>query len=234
MFGEIAGRYDLLNHLLSLGIDVHWRKRTVRLVPPEGPEPILDVCTGTGDLALAYARTATPVRSVVGSDFTRNMLMLAQRKFTLAQQKTARQASSTLAPVTFVEADAQALPFADGQFQIVSVAFGLRNVADTRLGLREMIRVCRSGGRVAVLEFSQPRSRLFGALYRCYFRHVLPRIGQLVSGSRMDAYHYLPQSVGEFPDGAALAALLQECGLREVQYRPLTFGVATLYWGRKA
>lgn len=87
---------------------------------------------------------------------------------------------------------------------------------------------------MAVLEFSQPRSRLFGALYRCYFRHVLPRIGQLVSGSRMDAYHYLPQSVGEFPDGAALAALLQECGLREVQYRPLTFGVATLYWGRKA
>lgn len=228
MFGEIAGRYDLLNHLLSLGVDVYWRWRTVRLVPPRGDAPLLDVCTGTGDLALAYARAAADASAVVGSDFTPQMLQLAARK---AERRRMRR--GVAAPVSFVEADAQALPFADGQFQIVSVAFGLRNVADPRRGLREMIRVCRPGGRVAVLEFSHPRSRLFGAVYRFYFRHVLPRVGQWISGSRLDAYRYLPESVGEFPSGAELAAMLRECGLVEVQYRPLTFGIATLYWGTR-
>lgn len=228
MFGEIAGRYDLLNHLLSLGVDVYWRRRTVRLAPPRGAAPLLDVCTGTGDLALAYARAAREASAVVGSDFTPQMLHLAMRK---AERESMRRRVQT--PLAFVLADAQALPFADDQFQIVSVAFGLRNVADPRRGLREMVRVCRPGGRVVVLEFSQPRNRLFGAIYRFYFRHVLPRVGQWISGSRLDAYRYLPASVGEFPCGAELASLLRECGLREVQYRPLTCGIATLYWGIK-
>lgn len=240
MFGEIAGRYDLLNHVLSLGVDVYWRWRTVRTIVPESSGPILDVCTGTGDLALAFRERAPRSVAVVGSDFTHEMLVLAREKSGTAGAEDARSvarpgsiASAGRGVVTFIEADAQALPFADNAFQIVSVAFGLRNVADTRRGLREMTRVCRPAGRVAVLEFSQPRSRVFGAMYRWYFRHVLPRIGQLVSGSRMDAYHYLPESVGEFPSGAALAEMMTDCGLTEVQFRPLTFGIATLYWGRK-
>lgn len=228
MFGEIAGRYDLLNHVLSMGVDLYWRWRTVRTVAPRGSEPILDVCTGTGDLAIAFARKAPSGTTIVGSDFTRQMVELAAKKVGMPSGQ-----SDDLQRLTFVEADAQALPFASDQFQIVSVAFGLRNVADTRQGLREMVRVCRPDGQVAVLEFSTPSNRLFGAVYRLYFRHVLPRIGQWVSGSRFDAYHYLPQSVGEFPSGAALADLMTATGLQDVRYHPLTFGIATLYWGRK-
>jgi demethylmenaquinone methyltransferase/2-methoxy-6-polyprenyl-1,4-benzoquinol methylase len=133
-----------------------------------------------------------------------------------------------------VEADTQRLPFPDGTFQIVSVAFGLRNVADTALGLREMARVCRPGGKVVVLEFSLPTNRLLRTLYGWYFRNVLPRIGQLVSRSRQQAYNYLPESVSEFPYGEKLAALMRGCGLSEVRYRPLTFGIATLYIGTNA
>jgi demethylmenaquinone methyltransferase/2-methoxy-6-polyprenyl-1,4-benzoquinol methylase len=227
MFGEIAGRYDLLNRTLSLGVDVWWRRVTVRTIAPDGEAPILDVCTGTGDLALAYARAAGKPR-VIGSDFTHEMLVRAK-----AKSQSLGNSVDTAPRPSFLEADAQALPFADNIFQIVSVAFGLRNIADTRRGLREMIRVCRPGGSVAVLEFSQPRSRVFSAVYRLYFQHVLPRIGQLVSGSRLDAYHYLPESVGEFPCGEALCEIMRECGLAHVQCRPLTFGIATLYWGRK-
>ncbi|MCA9054496.1 MAG: bifunctional demethylmenaquinone methyltransferase/2-methoxy-6-polyprenyl-1,4-benzoquinol methylase UbiE [Planctomycetaceae bacterium] len=225
MFGEIAGRYDLLNHVLSLGVDVYWRWRTVRTVAPSGDRPILDVCTGTGDLAFAYRQHAGEGVRVIGSDFTRAMLMIADRK---------QPSEDEQQQVAFVEADAQQLPFASDQFQIVSVAFGLRNVADTRRGIREMARVCSPQGTVAVLEFSQPTNRLFAGVYRFYFRNVLPRIGQWISGSRLDAYNYLPESVGEFPCGAALAQVMTECGLCEVQYKPLTFGIATLYWGRKS
>ncbi|MBL8851222.1 MAG: class I SAM-dependent methyltransferase, partial [Planctomycetaceae bacterium] len=137
-------------------------------------------------------------------------------------------------PMIFLEADTQSLPFAADQFQIVSVAFGLRNVADTRAGLTEMTRVCRPGGRVVVLEFSTPRNRLFGAAYRWYFRHVLPRIGQLLARNRESAYNYLPQSVSQFPDGPRLVEIMQECGLESVSYQPLTFGIATLYIGVKS
>jgi len=224
MFGEIAPRYDLLNHLLSGGIDVYWRWRTIRAAPPDGDAPILDVCTGTGDLALAYARAADGV-SVVGADFTHEMLIRAHDK---------HSALGHSAKAGFLEADTLQLPFANDQFQIVSVAFGLRNVADTRAGLHEMTRVCRPAGRVVVLEFSTPRNRAFGALYRWYFRHVLPRVGQFLARNRQSAYSYLPQSVSEFPDGPKLADIMRECGLSSVSYRPLTGGIATLYIGRKA
>ncbi|MEZ6058523.1 MAG: bifunctional demethylmenaquinone methyltransferase/2-methoxy-6-polyprenyl-1,4-benzoquinol methylase UbiE [Planctomycetaceae bacterium] len=225
MFGEIAGRYDLLNRVLSFGVDVYWRWRTVRKVSPVGEAPVLDVCTGTGDLALAYWKRGEGKVPVIGSDFTHQMLVRAAAK-------TSKRTASL--PIQFVEADAQQLPFQSNLFQIVSVAFGLRNIADTQAGLREMLRVCRPGGKVVVLEFSEPQSRLFGMIYRFYFKHILPRIGQLVSGSRLDAYHYLPESVGEFPCGEKLANVMQECGLTEVEFRPLTFGIATLYWGTKA
>jgi demethylmenaquinone methyltransferase/2-methoxy-6-polyprenyl-1,4-benzoquinol methylase len=223
MFGEIAPRYDLLNHLLSGGVDVYWRWRTVRAARPCGTEPILDVCTGTGDLAFAYARTGRGA-PVLGTDFTHEMLVRARAK---------PQAADQASDVQFLEADTQRLPFRDDQFQIVSVAFGLRNVTDTRGGLQEMTRVCRPGGRVVVLEFSTPRNRAFGAAYRWYFRYVLPRIGQWLARNRECAYNYLPQSVIEFPDGARLAKIMQECGLSHVSFRPLTCGIATLYIGVK-
>jgi demethylmenaquinone methyltransferase/2-methoxy-6-polyprenyl-1,4-benzoquinol methylase len=224
MFGEIAGRYDLLNHLLSLGIDRYWRWRTVRRVPPAGDDPILDLCTGTGDLALAYVRAARGSARVVGADFCHEMLVISEEK--------ARRAG-TNGELVFLEADAQRLPLPDNHFQIVCVAFGLRNVTDTDRGLSEMVRVCRPGGRVAVLEFSQPSWQPFRALYGWYFHHVLPRIGQALARNRLDAYNYLPQSVGDFPSGEALAERLRAAGLRDVRHYPLSLGVATLYLGVK-
>lgn len=224
MFGHIAPSYDLLNHLLSLNVDHYWRWRTTRLVAPADAGPILDLCTGTGDLALAYDRAARRRLPVVGADFCHEMLVLAREK------TRRRQAQDRVA---YLEADAQRLPFPDGHFQITAVAFGLRNVTDTDRGLAEMVRVTRPGGRVAILEFSQPRGRVFGGLYRFYFRHVLPRIGQAISRSQDDAYHYLPASVLEFPDGEALAERLRGHGLRDVRWYPLTFGIATLYVGVK-
>jgi demethylmenaquinone methyltransferase/2-methoxy-6-polyprenyl-1,4-benzoquinol methylase len=225
MFGAIAPTYDLLNHLLSLNIDHYWRRRTTRLVPPQGDGPILDLCTGTGDLALAFDRAAGGQVPIIGADFCHEMLVLA------CQKTNKKQASDR---VRYLEADAQRLPFPDHYFQITTVAFGLRNVTDTDRGLAEMVRVTRSGGRVAILEFSQPRGKLFGRLYRFYFRQVLPRIGQAVSRSKDNAYRYLPASVLEFPDGEALAERLRRHGLTEVRWYPLTFGIATLYVGTKA
>jgi demethylmenaquinone methyltransferase/2-methoxy-6-polyprenyl-1,4-benzoquinol methylase len=229
MFGDIARRYDLLNHLLSLNVDHYWRWRTTRLAPPqwEGPAasaPILDVCTGTGDLALAYDRAARRRVPILGADFCLPMLLPAQAK-------TSRRGAADR--IRFVEADAQRLPFPADTFQLTVVAFGLRNVTDTDRGLAEMVRVTRPGGRVAILELSRPRNRLFGRLYRFYFRRVLPWVGQAVSRSRDNAYSYLPASVLEFPDGEALAAKLRSHGLTEVRWHPLTFGIATLYVGTK-
>ena len=224
MFGEIARRYDLLNHALSLNIDRYWRWRAVRRAPPASGEPVLDVCTGTGDLAIAYYRAAGGQAPVVGADFCHEMLRLGEAKGRRIDQ---------VQPLAFVEADAMRLPFPDASFQLVSVAFGLRNVADTDVGLAEMTRVCRRGGQVVVLEFSLPRWQPMRAVYGWYFRHVLPRIGQLVSGSRMNAYNYLPQSVGEFPSGSALVERMRVAGLSEVTYQALTLGVATLYVGTK-
>lgn len=220
MFAGVARRYDLLNHLLSLNIDRCWRRFALRTVPPEGSAPILDVCTGTGDLALGYDRLAAA--KVIGADFCPEMLEIAR-------QKNARQNRN----VEFLEADAQNLPFDDDTFQIVSAAFGLRNVADTRAGLSEMIRVARPGGRVAILEFSRPRTPILRWLYLAYFRHLLPRIGKSVSKSSGDAYEYLPASVLAFPDGEEMVNLLREMGLVDVRSHPLTFGIATLYVGRK-
>jgi demethylmenaquinone methyltransferase/2-methoxy-6-polyprenyl-1,4-benzoquinol methylase len=224
MFGEIAPRYDFLNHLLSLGVDHYWRWRTVRAVAPTADGPILDLCTGTGDLALAFYHKSRGQVRVVGADFCPEMLEIGRAKGDRAG------ANGRLA---FVEADAQKLPFPDHLFQIVSVAFGLRNVADTDQGLREMARVCRPGGRVAVLEFSQPNWQPFKAIYGWYFRHILPRIGQALMRNKSEAYNYLPASVSEFPSGRALVARMEAAGLEGVRFRPLTFGVATLYIGHK-
>jgi demethylmenaquinone methyltransferase/2-methoxy-6-polyprenyl-1,4-benzoquinol methylase len=224
MFASIADRYDRMNHLLSLNIDRYWRWWTVRKVAPRGAAPILDVCTGTGDLALAYWRAAHGNLRVIGADFCRPMLEIGRKK------KAEAGINGTL---EFVEADTQNLPFPDNCFQIVSVAFGLRNVSDTMAGLREMFRVCEPWGRIAILEFSSPRLWPWRSVYNWYFRTVLPRVGQFFARNDHAAYAYLPTSVGQFPDGPALANRLTEVGLDGVEYFPLTLGVATLYVGTK-
>ena len=223
MFGAIAPSYDLLNHLLSLNVDRYWRWRTTKLVPPINTDPILDVCTGTGDLALAYARASGHQVPIMATDFCPEMLVPAREKARRAQARS----------ITFLEADTQRLPFADNLFQITTVAFGLRNVTDTDRGIAEMVRVTRPGGRVAILEFSRPRHRILGGLYQFYFRRVLPLVGQMISRSKDNAYRYLPASVQEFPDGEALAQRLRGHGLAEVRFHPFTFGIATLYIGVK-
>jgi demethylmenaquinone methyltransferase/2-methoxy-6-polyprenyl-1,4-benzoquinol methylase len=225
MFGSIAPVYDLLNHLLSLNIDKLWRRKTTRLVPPSGDAAILDCCTGTGDLALAYHKVTGGKTPIVAADFCHPMLVRGVAK-------AARRGAGE--HVRFLEADAQRLPFPDDTFQITTVAFGLRNVTDTNRGIAEMTRVTRPGGRVAILEFSRPRGWFFGRMYRFYFRRILPAVGQLVSRSEDSAYHYLPASVLEFPDGEVLADRLRQHGLTDVRWHPFTFGIATLYIGVKA
>ncbi len=221
MFGEIAPHYDRMNHLLSMNVDKYWRWLTVRKTRPNQTDPILDVCSGTGDLAFAYQNATDHKVPVMASDFCFEMLDVGERK--------KREGSR----VSFLEADAQNLPFESDQFQIVSVAFGLRNVADTDQGLREMTRVCKPGGKVAVLEFSVPRRQPVKALYGWYFRNVLPKIGRVLAPNDSNAYDYLPDSVGEFPCYEALAERMTTAGLSKVDFYPLTFGIATLYVGVK-
>jgi demethylmenaquinone methyltransferase/2-methoxy-6-polyprenyl-1,4-benzoquinol methylase len=217
MFAEIAPRYDLVNRLLSGGIDVLWRRTTVRRAPPPTTGAMLDVCCGTGDLALAYAAKAAAGVRIVASDFCRPMLDRGEVKATKAGRA-----------IEWIEADAMRLPFAAAEFGLVTVAFGLRNIADTSTGLAEMARVTKPGGKLAILEFSLPRSALIRSGYLWYFRNVLPRLGNAVARNGTDAYTYLNQSVEEFPSGERLAALVRAAGYDRVEMVPLTFGIATL------
>ncbi len=223
MFGQIAWRYDFLNHLLSFGVDYRWRQQVVCRVPPRPGVPILDICTGTADLALAYWRAGGGKVPVVGVDFCRPMLHQAWQK--------CRRCGAT--GIRLLEADAAALPFGSNLFQIVCVAFGLRNVQVPERALEEMVRVCRPGGWVVILEFSMPRPGLLRTLYRWYFRWILPRIGQALAPNQFEAYHYLPTSVGEFPPEAYWTEQMAAAGLQHVSAQPLTFGIATLYVGQK-
>ena len=219
MFRQIAPRYDAMNHLLSMNIDRWWRRRAVARLRVRDASPILDVCTGTGDLALAIKKQHRQ-SPVIGSDFCFEMLRIAR-------DKAGPQG------VAFVEADAQQLPFPDNCFQCVTVAFGLRNVADTDRGLREMTRVCQRGGQVMVLEFSTPTLPVLKQSYGFYFRNVLPRIGQWFARNDKSAYEYLPESVGQFPSGRAMLERLEAAGLTNTRIKTLTFGVATIYEGFK-
>lgn len=227
MFGKIAPYYDMLNHMLSLNIDRSWRAKTVKLVPPLiGQGPILDLCTGSGDLALAYQHAGKGQVPIYGADFCGPLLDRACKK-------SAKPNRRFVEPIRYLQADAQHLPFPDSLFQIVSVAFGLRNVADTDRGLSEMTRVCKPGGKVVVLEFSKPRVVGMERLYLWYFKKVLPRVGQWFSRSPDAAYKYLPESVLSFPDYEALCDKMTRQGLMSVKYHPLTFGIATIYIGQK-
>ncbi|MFO0909148.1 MAG: ubiquinone/menaquinone biosynthesis methyltransferase [Isosphaeraceae bacterium] len=224
MFGAIAHRYDFLNHLLSLNIDRSWRRFTTKTVPPVPGLPVLDCCTGTADLALAYHRASRGQTQVVGTDFCHEML---ERGLTKVDHGRAGDR------VILIEADTQRLPLPSDTFGVVTVAFGLRNVSDTVRGIDEMVRVTRPGGKVAILEFSRPRGAILGRLYLAFFRHLLPRIGQTIAPNDHDAYNYLPSSVLDFPDGQDLLDLLTARGLVEPRMFPLTFGIATLYVGTK-
>jgi len=224
MFAGIAPRYDRANVVLSLGIDRLWRRRARRLLAPRAGERILDVCCGTGDVALGLRDAVGPRGRIVGADFCAPMLALAATK---AGRLAAR------APLLFVRADALALPFADGAFDAAVVAFGIRNVDDPVRGLREMARVVRPGGRVVVLEFGRPEAPVLAPLYRWYSRVVIPRVGALVSGDRAP-YEYLPRTSAAFPSGAAFTALMREAGLASPRALPLTLGVAFAYRGEVA
>jgi demethylmenaquinone methyltransferase / 2-methoxy-6-polyprenyl-1,4-benzoquinol methylase len=217
MFGQVAHRYDLLNHVLSFQIDKYWRRRTVRRVQAildRADARVLDLACGTGDLTLALTQAAKA--RVIGSDFCHPML-------TVAHGKQAR---------LLFEADALTLPVADGSVDLVTCAFGFRNFVNYRRGMTEILRVLKPGGTAAILEFSTPPNALFRALYGFYSTQVLPRIGALISGSR-DAYTYLPESVKKFPDAAPLAAEFREAGFGEVEFERMTFGIVALHLARK-
>lgn len=224
MFAQIAPQYDRLNHLLSLNIDKSWRNKTVQAMRSAAKHSLLDVCTGTGDLAAAFA-TQTNCEKIVATDFCAPMLEIARKK----QVRDSIAASR----LSYLEADAQELPFDDNSFEAVTVAFGIRNVADTLLGLKEMLRVCKPGGRIGVLEFSKPSWPVLKQFYSGYFRYVLPKIGQTFARNESSAYEYLPQSVSEFPCGEAFMELMRQAGYDSVTQQPMTFGVVTLYLGNK-
>lgn len=223
MFAGIAGRYDLLNHLLSGNTDKRWRrlvaKRLHEVLSLKGARA-LDVACGTGDLSLALAK-GTGAR-IVGTDFCRPMLEIARRK----------ASANDFSEIPFIEGDALKLPFADSSFDAVTIAFGLRNLASVEAGLGELRRVLKPGGRAAILEFSTPVVPGFRALFRLYFTRVLPKVGGMISGSR-GAYEYLPDSVSRFPDQKRLAAMMREAGFAEVEYKNLTGGVAALHLGTR-
>ncbi len=216
MFDEIAGRYDLLNRILSLGLDIRWRQEAVRLGLGNSPAAILDVATGTGDLAFELRRQA-PAAAITGLDFSAGMLELARAK----GQKAG-------ADIQFVQGDAQNLPFPDASFDLVTIAYGLRNLADPAAGLREFRRVLRPGGRLVVLEFPPPPGGLWGALIRFYFARLLPLIGGLISGSRA-AYTYLPTSVVGFMSPTVLARSLVDSGFDTVRHRLQSMGLSAVH-----
>ncbi|HEX9544120.1 MAG TPA: bifunctional demethylmenaquinone methyltransferase/2-methoxy-6-polyprenyl-1,4-benzoquinol methylase UbiE [Pyrinomonadaceae bacterium] len=222
MFAAIATRYDLLNHLLSGNVDRRWRRLVVKRVVanlPVGNARVLDVACGTGDLSLALV--AGTQAQVVGLDFCRPMLDIA----------AAKSAQRGLA-IPFVEGDALRLPFREQLFDGASIAFGLRNLASVEGGLRELLRILRPGGTVAVLEFSKPQTPILRTFFRLYFTKLLPLFGGLISGSK-SAYEYLPDSVSRFPDQMSLAALMREVGFTEVTFQNLTGGIAALHLGRR-
>ncbi len=223
MFAAIARTYDPLNHLLSLNQDKSWRRFTVELVGARPGDRVLDVCTGTADLAIELSRAVGPTGEVVGTDFCESMVRVGV-------PKAAATASSR---VRLGVADTLRLPFKDAAFRGATVGFGIRNVADLSAGIREMARVVAPGGRVAILEFTQPANPLFRFVYYVYFLILLPILGNLVTGGKRNAYGYLPRSVLKFPDRENLRRIVEECGLADVRVHARSFGIITVHVGTK-
>lgn len=222
MFAAIAGSYDLNNRLHSFWIDQAWRRRAVKIAAVRPGDEVLDVACGTGDLTHLFARTAA--KRVVGADFTPQMLEIARVK--LAGRPKLRN-------VTYVEADAMALPFADGSFDVVSIAFGIRNVARPEAALAEFARVLRSGGRLVVLEFDRPANPAVRAVNNLYTQRIMPWTATIIARDRSGAYRYLPRSVGTFMPRDEMVAKIREAGFSDVGVDSLTFGVAACYRGRR-
>lgn len=220
MFDHISPKYDLLNRLCSLGTDQGWRRKVIRAVGREPVDRLLDVATGTADLAIMASKVAG---HVTGADISAGML---------AHGRTKVEKAGLAEQIVLVQADAANLPFADNSFDAITAAFGVRNFEDLGQGIAGMVRVLRPGGRLFILEFSTPRRAPFKQLFRFYFHRVMPLIGRLVSKDNA-AYSYLPESVDAFPQGAIFEDVLRRCGLSKIHSRQLTFGVATLYTARK-
>jgi demethylmenaquinone methyltransferase / 2-methoxy-6-polyprenyl-1,4-benzoquinol methylase len=228
MFTQIAPRYDLLNHILSLQMDRMWRARTAKILRPileRADAKILDLCCGTGDLAFALGRGAKG--RVWGADFAHTMLLRARAKAEVAS------AGNKQRVIPFVESDALRLPFADGAFDLVTAAFGFRNLANYEAGLLEIRRVLKTGGTIAILEFTEPKAGWFGDLYRWYFRAVLPRLGAVISGDKA-AYTYLPKSVARFFQPEELKELMLKSGYKNIEVRVWTGGTVALHTGMRA
>lgn len=222
MFDAVAPRYDLLNRLLSGGIDRYWRSCAVRTLRDEQPTRVLDVATGTADLALKIEHALHP-REIVGVDLSAEMLRFGRKKI---------KRKGLSSRITLLEADAAALPFNDAAFDAAFAAFGVRNFENLDAGLTDIRRVLRPGGTLVVLEFSQPRTSPIRQLYDWYSRNVLPRIGGLLSPDQ-GAYEYLPSSVAAFPDGIDFLRHMDDSGFIDLRWEPITFGIASLYWGRR-
>jgi demethylmenaquinone methyltransferase/2-methoxy-6-polyprenyl-1,4-benzoquinol methylase len=228
MFTRIAPRYDLLNHLLSLQLDRLWRARAAKHLRPILSRPdalVLDLCCGTGDLAFSLARSGNA--RIVGADFAHTMLVRAKEK---SAALVASASGNSAMALSLFEADAMRLPFAEASFDLVTTAFGFRNLSNYEAGLREIQRVLKPGGTVAILEFAEPRNGLLGGLYRWYFCKVLPKIGGLISGESA-AYSYLPKSVARFFRPPELASLMAAVGYRSVDYRVWSLGTVALHTG---
>ena len=217
MFDGIADRYDLLNRIISLGIDQRWRKKTVAALRLSPSHRVLDLATGTADLAMMVARTEPQVQ-VTGLDPSKKMLAVGERKIT--ESALGKQ-------ITLIEGNAESLPFTDSSFDSVCMAFGIRNVPDRPKALREMARITKPGGRIAILELAEPKQGVMGGLARFHVHSVVPWLGSLLSGSA--EYRYLQRSIAAFPDAPEFAKLMADCNLTVLSVEPLTFGVATLY-----
>lgn len=221
MFNDIANRYDLLNHMLSFGIDRRWRRKLIRRLPAESKIALLDVATGTGDLAIAAAASTQCI--ITATDIAEKMMEAGRRKV---------ESAGLTNRITFLKADAEALPFEEAAFDAVMAAFGVRNFEIPGKGLAEFFRVLKPGGKLLILEFSMPKNKGLRIIYSLYFGRILPLIGRLVS-KHPDAYRYLPDSVSDFPFGDAFTSLLIDAGFTRATATPLSGGIATLYEAAK-
>ena len=222
MFNNISKTYDFLNHFLSLGIDIIWRKKAINELKKDNPQQILDVATGTGDFAFEALKILNP-KKIVGVDISQGMLDIAQQKIT--KRGLGDKFSIKLG-------DSEKLPFEANEFDAVTVAYGVRNFENLEVGLADIHRVLKSGGKAVILEFSKPKAFPIKQLYNFYFSYVTPGIGKLFSKDAR-AYSYLPESVAAFPDGEKFVALMQKAGFKNTKHRPLTFGICSIYTGVK-
>lgn len=221
MFDNISPKYDFLNHFLSAGIDIYWRKRAIKMLRAENPQTILDIATGTGDFAIEAL--ALKPKKIVGVDISEGMLAVGRTKIKKLGMESV---------IELRTGDSERLPFSDNSFEAVIASFGVRNFENLRKGLTDMFRVMKPGGTCVVVEFSKPKSFPFKQLYNFYFRYILPVVGRLVSKDT-SAYAYLPESVQAFPDGADFLKIYEQAGFKNTKCVPLTFGICSIYVGKK-